>query len=172
MGCLGIFSRPDGHSSTKRTVKHPAVRAALALLLLAIEVPAGWAQTPEDEQALRTLWQQFETAFNAGDAAKVASFFTATADRISGTGAPVRGRAEIEQQYANMMARRRTDPASRPLRATITIRFVRADIALVDGYWTGERAGERVAGRFTLIAVQENGRWWIDAGRAWDFSLP
>ncbi len=145
------------------------MKTKLAIVMLfAVSAPAA-AQQTSDEQAVRALWQQFETAFNAGDTARIGSFFTPGADRISGAGAPVRGRAEIKRQYAAMLTRRAADGSTQPLRADITVRFVRPDVALVDATWGGRRAASSVAGRFVMVATKSDGRWLFDAGRAWDW---
>ena len=130
----------------------------------------AFAQTAADEAAVRALWQQFEDAFNAGDAGKIGPLFTPNADRISGSGAPMFGREEIRRQYGAMLERRAADPSAVPLRANIKVRFLRPDVALLDAEWQGTRARQPVAGRFTMIALKQNGRWLFDAGRAWEFS--
>ncbi|HEX6065276.1 MAG TPA: SgcJ/EcaC family oxidoreductase [Longimicrobiales bacterium] len=147
------------------------LRAALIALVLLFPVSIG-AQTPTDVQAVRALWQKFETAYNAGDAATIGSLFTPTADRINGSGPLVTGRASIQQGYAQLLARRAADPAATPFRPQIAVRLITPDVALVDGEWRSVRAGRDVAGRFVLVAVKTAAGWLFDAGRAWEFDLP
>ncbi len=142
------------------------LKLALGLMLLAAPLAA---QNAADERAVQALWQQFEAAFNAGDAAKIGTLFTPTADRISGSGAPMHGAQEIARQYGAMLVRRAADTSAVPLQAAIKVRFLRNDVALLDAEWNGRRATQPVAGRFTMIAVKNKGRWLFDAGRAWEF---
>jgi uncharacterized protein (TIGR02246 family) len=146
------------------------MRTAVVLIFLAVAVTLGAAQTRPEEKALRDLWNQFENAFNDGDARTVASLFSTDADRVTGTGEWVRGRADIRKQYEAMLAKRKADPTSQPLNAALSIRFLRSDVAILDGRWEGVRSGERVRGHFTLVATREKGRWWLAAGRAWDLA--
>ena len=125
-----------------------------------------------DEQAVRALWRKFESAYNAGDAATIGSLFTPNADRINGRGPMVRGRAAIEQGYAQLLARRATDPSAAPFRPQITVRMLTPDVALVDGEWKSVRAGRDVAGRFVLVAIRTKAGWLFDAGRAWEYDPP
>ncbi len=141
----------------------------LALLWLLILAAPAYAQESADERALRGLWQQLETGLNAGDAKSIAATFAEDADRVSGAGPWVRGRAAIEKQYAQMIGGRAADPATEPLRADITVRFLKPDVALVDGRWRGRRGGRAVAGHFLLVATKRANGWLFDAGRAWDF---
>ena len=53
-------------------------KLVLGLLMLASPLAA---QNANDERAVHALWQQFEDAFNTGDAAKIGTLFTPTADR-------------------------------------------------------------------------------------------
>ena len=144
-----------------------------ALLAFALLSPAPIrAQSDTDVQTVRALWQKFETAYNSGDAATIASLFTPTADRINGSGPLVVGRASSQQGYAELLARRAADPAATPFRPQIAVRLITPDVALVDGEWKSVRAGRDVAGRFVLVAVKTAAGWLFDAGRAWEFDPP
>ena len=146
---------------------------ALLIFVLALTPLPALAQSPNPhEPEVRALWQRFENAFNAGDAAAIGELFTDGADRVNGSGAWMRGRAAIQQQYGQMLQRRSADPSAQPFHPAITIRFVRDDVALVDGEWKGKRGGTDVGGRFILIAIRNSDRWLFNAGRAWDYPLP
>ena len=107
----------------------------------------------------------FERAFNDGDAIAAAQLYAVDSDRIGSDGEKVVGRELIRQRYAAMMQRRASAPASKPFHADIDVRFLRPDVAMLDGSWRGTRAGRPVRGFFTLTATKQNGRWSFAAGR-------
>ena len=144
-----------------------------ALLALAVLAPAtAHAQTAGDEQAVHALWQKFERAYNAGDAATIGSLFTPTADRINGSAPVVSGRDSIQKGYAQLLARRAADPSASPFRPRIAVRLITPDVALLDGEWRSVRGGREVAGRFVLVAIRTKAGWLFDAGRAWEYDPP
>lgn len=136
----------------------------LALTMVLIAACAACPDAAE-QQALQQLWVDFENAFNRGDAAAVASYYQVDADRIDANGTQVIGRDQIQQGYAAVLARRAADASTKPFHATIQVRLLRTDVAILDGVWTGSRAGEAVRGHFTLLATKEGGRWSLAAGR-------
>ena len=142
------------------------MRSATALIFLAGLAATGCAVDPAaDERALHELWDEFERAFNAGDAIAAARLYAKDSDRIGSDGVKVSGREEIEKKYAAMLARRTADPSSKPFDAMIEVRLLHPDVALLDGSWRGVRAGKPVRGFFTLTATKQYGRWLIAAGR-------
>lgn len=142
------------------------MRAVKGWILLAALVASGCAVHPGiEERALQNLWSEFERAFNAGDATAAARLYALDSDRIGSNGVKVSGREEIEKKYAAMLGRRTADPSSKPFHATIEVRLLRPDVALLDGSWSGMRAGKPVRGFFTLTATKQQGRWLIAAGR-------
>lgn len=118
-----------------------------------------------DERALHELWRRFERAFNDGDSVAAASVYAPDADRISASGELVSGRDEIQKRYAAMLQRRAADSSSVPFHAEIRVRLLTADVALLDGAWSGVRDGGTVRGHFTLTATKQDGQWLIAAGR-------
>lgn len=142
----------------------------IGLVLLASLLGAGCAVDREvtranDERALHELWRRFERAFNDGDAETAASVYAPDADRISSSGELVTGRDEIQKRYAAMLARRSADPSTVPFHAEIRVRLLTAEVALLDGTWSGVRDGGTVRGFFTLTAMKCDGQWLIVAGR-------
>lgn len=109
----------------------------------------------------RAIWTRFEELYNEGDAEGVAPY-APDADRITTGGDIGHGRAEIQEQYAAGLATREADPTIRPLRADIIVRFLRPDVALLDGtaVWDSESSIQ-----FTVIATGSNDQWSIAAGR-------
>lgn len=138
--------------------------AAPLVLLLVASVVISRAPVNE-EKAVRDLWERFERAFNAYDAAKVAELYAPDADRVNAGGEWARGRVEIRRQYETELERRRADPSVRPFKPTVHLRFLRTDVAMIDGEWNWMRSGRSVRGQFTVVALKERGRWWISSGR-------
>jgi uncharacterized protein (TIGR02246 family) len=138
------------------------------ILMLLVCARLGSAQEARDMRTVREIWQGFEAAYNAGDAATIAAFFSPDADRINASNVRTRGRAAIEKDYAEMLAKRAAIPNVQPFKPKISIRFVKPEVALIDGEWTGEQNGKSTGGRFVLVAIKNAGRWQLDAARAWD----
>jgi uncharacterized protein (TIGR02246 family) len=127
--------------------------------------PSVQEQPKDDTALLRSMWAQFEAAFNARDAKSIASLYAPDADRINPAGEIATGRAAIQRQYEGIFARLKADPSAAPLQASIKIRFLRRDVAILDGSWRAVRSGQEVRGQFTVIATKEGGEWRMIAGR-------
>jgi uncharacterized protein (TIGR02246 family) len=139
---------------------------ATPLILLAVAGSVVMARPAVDEEeAVRDLWERFEHAFNRFDAAEIAGLYAPDADRVNAAGEWARGRNEIRRQYEDELQRRRADPAVRPFKPTIRLRFLRSDVALIDGEWDWVRSGRSVRGQFSVVASKEEGRWSIASGR-------
>ena len=131
------------------------------MLVFLVAVPLAGQDLALEEPAVRELWARFDELFNQGDAEGVAALYAPDADRTSSPGGRVaRGRAEIQDMYAALIANR---DANWEPPTTIRIRFVRPDVALLDG--VARTAPGRVLFSFTVVMTKENGRWWIAAGR-------
>ena len=117
-----------------------------------------------EEHALREMWAQFEDHYRQRNATGVANLFAPDGDRINHQGQLAQGRSEVQQQYEAIF-RNESDPVSQSRDATLTIRFLRPDVALLDGRWTSNGASGIIKGVFTVIAMKEHNRWWIVAGR-------
>ncbi len=116
----------------------------------------------EGEFEVQAMWDRFEEAFGAGDADGVSALYAEDADRINHRGVVARGRTEIQAQYAAAIASRQADPTTLPYHADITVRFLRPDIAIIDGLLV--RNSEETS-QFTVIATKTDGQWLIAAGR-------
>jgi uncharacterized protein (TIGR02246 family) len=139
---------------------------AAPLVLLAVAASVVMARPAVDEEeAVRDLWERFEKAFNGYDAGAVAGLYAPDADRVNAAGEWARGRSEIRRQYETELERRKADPTVRPFKPTIRLRFVRPDVAMIDGEWDWTRSGRSVRGQFTVVASKEEGRWSISSGR-------
>jgi uncharacterized protein (TIGR02246 family) len=117
-----------------------------------------------EEERLRKMWHRFEVLYNNHDAPGIANLYAPDGDRINPQGQFDRGRAEVMKQYEAIFENE-ADPGSDPLHSTIIIRFLRKDVALLDGKWEAELPSGKIAGYFTVTATKEDGRWWIAAGR-------
>jgi len=137
----------------------------LIFIMTAIAAPTFAQDNATGEKALRDMWSRFEKAFNNGDAKTVAGIYARDGDRVSAAGVYSSGREETRKQYQGIFDRRKADASSVPFHAEIKIRFLRPDVALLDGTWTGQRAGKEVKGTFTVTATKEKGTWLIAAGR-------
>jgi uncharacterized protein (TIGR02246 family) len=119
--------------------------------------------TDNEEDAIRTLWLQFESYFEDGDADGVASLYTIDSDRYTNDGRRGDGRDGVKGLYAEIFAGRVDDPPiKKGYHAELKIRFLRPDVAIVDGI------SKRTPGRtsyFTIVVTKESGEWLISAGR-------
>ena len=128
----------------------------------------------QDETAIFQTWLRLSEAWGNGDAEQVASLFDADCDHRLHTpgGAVRRGRAPLERTFSNAFSRRAT-AAGRRLRVTFTsVRFIKPDVAIVDGtmlFGAGAgRNGTRLpegAEPFTAVMRQADSGWLIAACR-------
>ena len=140
------------------------MRILSSLFIAAVLISPATAQSPEgEEEAVRALWERFEQFFEVGDAEGIASLYALNADRISSSQLKAQGRAQVWEQYRTALAQRDSNPDTiRPYHADITLRFLRPDVAILDGISTPTPG---VKSHFTVVVTKENGQWWIAAGR-------
>ena len=77
----------------------------IVALALALSAPIGAADakgTPADEAAIRRLLAAYTEAFNRHDVNAVVMLHTESAELVQRSGIYLRGRAELEQQYARI----------------------------------------------------------------------
>jgi uncharacterized protein (TIGR02246 family) len=133
------------------------------------------AQQPTDPQheraAIQAVLDEHGTAWSRGDAKAAASVMTDDADWISGSGKVYKGRAAIEEMHRQafagpMKGSRHSHPG------TADIRFLRPDVAVVDGDTRMENIHDENGkelppsmGRYTAIFVKQQGRWKVAAFR-------
>jgi uncharacterized protein (TIGR02246 family) len=139
------------------------VKIATGLILITTGMLAQ--NVASEEAAIRKFWQRFEEAFNSYDAEKVSSLYATDGDRINADMEIARGRTEVAAQYQKELAKRRADTSTVPLPATVAIRLLDSQVAIVDGEWEGFMAGKRVRGQFTAILKKGAEDWQIAAGR-------
>jgi uncharacterized protein (TIGR02246 family) len=136
----------------------------LRLTILLLLCTPTFAQSQADEEsAPRELWSRFAEFYAANDAEGVASLYAEDSDRFANVSEKAVGRAEVMEQYRATLDRRKSAPPTTPYNPTeITIRFLRPDVAILDGV---SSPTETTRVLFTVIATKEDGRWWIAAGR-------
>jgi uncharacterized protein (TIGR02246 family) len=146
-----------------------------AAFFVALTAAAGGAVPADpaaERAAIQVLLDAHGAAWTRGDAAAAAAVMTEDAEWITSTGKVVRGRAAIEALHREWFAGRlKGSRHSHP--GTPDIRFVRPDVALVDGdsYVGGlldEQGRERPASisTYTAVFTKENGRWLVTAFRS------
>lgn len=122
--------------------------------------------TPADEAAIRALVEQYQQAFNAGDAGKAAGIFAENGVFVDAFGKAFEGRSEIEKQVAG------GDTQGKPERLTLTVeavRFIKPDVALMRGRSTTE--GGTVPqgqgdGHWAAVSMKVAGQWKVVAAEA------
>lgn len=118
-----------------------------------------------DEQVIREILQQLETAWNGYDSAGFASVFTEDANFIQIFGGQLDGRPAIEAAHRHIFETiYRGSQASFVLRS---MRFLRPDVAVVFArahvkFKEGSESRE-IETRPTLILVKEQEKWQIVA---------
>src|SRR5438067_695786 len=100
------------------------------LTLLAGELSRAAAQNEAEERALQQRAADFVAAFNRGDAAAVAAFWTADGDYVDQFGHALRGRKAIEAAFRKQFA---DAPGAKLRIIPATLRWVKPDLAIEDG---------------------------------------
>jgi uncharacterized protein (TIGR02246 family) len=123
------------------------------------ETPVG---TPEDEAAIRALFDQQGEAWNRHDGEGLAAGFAHDADFINITAKALRGRAEIARHHNeifNGVYRNATGE-----RGELRIRFIRPDVATIEASSKLTLPGQpdRHA-HFLAVASRQHGKWELRA---------
>ncbi len=120
--------------------------------------------------AVRRRLIAYSEARDRHDARAMASFFGQHADLVGSTGQVSRGRVEIERTLER--EHRSVYQSSRAIREIRSIRFLRNDVAIVDGAFEVVGAIDVVGraielkGLFTYVLTNDDGEWFIDAYRS------
>jgi len=122
-----------------------------------------------DEAAIRKAWQDYVAAWNKHDSKLLATFLAEEVDRRTADGQILNGRAEtlagIERAWGP-----NKDSTEKSIQ--VDVRFLTADIAILDARDEMRIAGVPVRTNHTSIFVRENGRWLTAAIRAWRLTPP
>lgn len=145
---------------------------SLAALIVASFVVFGtpaFAQQPDAD--MQKVMQQYETAWNKGDAKALAALYSRDSLRIGSDGQPLAGRAAIEQSFMkNFAADWKGTKLTTKLTRTAT---VTPDVRLMLG--TYELTGPndmKLRGHFLNTAVREGGQWKIASVAATPITTP
>ena len=128
-----------------------SVTVGAAILMTAILA----AQTVDPGVA--KIAEQYQAAFNKGDAKAVGAMYTANATRLAPNGQLLTGKAAIEQEYQTNFAG--------PFKGTkLTLRAgqsqrVTADVAVIEGTYEVTGTPNVVRGRYVNTVVREGGQW-------------
>ncbi|MFO0925681.1 MAG: SgcJ/EcaC family oxidoreductase [Gemmataceae bacterium] len=128
--------------------------------------PAASADTRKaDRAAIRANMQAFLQAFQAGDAARVASFWTADGELIEEDDTVHRGRTAIATAYREVF----TPPAKRTIEIEAdSLRFPSRDTAIEEGsvkVRVGQ--GDPTVRRYSVLHTREGGKWLMAVVREW-----
>ena len=124
-----------------------------------------------NDDAIRKLYADFTAAWNAHDAAKLASFYTIDGDTVEPDGVTAKGREEVEKHFATEHGAAFKDTE---LKLTVdSVWFISADVALVDGTYAvvgavdpnGQPLPPR-KGLLTSVLLKEHGAWHVAASRS------
>ena len=155
--------------SRMRVTSRSLKQFILPLVLLAASVANADNRDP-DRQAIHGLIDSFVTCWDRADAEQLSMLWKADGDIIVPDGSLIRGRHQIENFYAGVFAGGYS--ASTAIASIDQLRFLSANLALIDGQFTIRRVlsannqelpPER--GFFSIIAQRSSGRWLIVAVR-------
>ncbi len=147
--------------------------AMSATLILAI---SGQAAEPRpdsspEESAIRAAVQSYVAAFNQGDAKALAALWSPEAVYANPlTGQQVIGRAEIEKQFAAILA----EGKGAKLQAnTESVQFVSPNVAVEQGTAKVVRPDQPPEeSQYTAVYVKREGQWLLDRVTEEDMSIP
>jgi uncharacterized protein (TIGR02246 family) len=146
-------------------MKTLAFRFRLLLVVLAIPILTNDSSRAQEkaEDAIRATLQTYATAWNAADARTIAELYTVDADYTGFGSVMTRGRTEIENRYAALLAG--SFSGTEIAIDMSSLRFLKPDVAIVDGSMdlTGLHAadGSPKAAKALFIAIMTNdeGQW-------------
>jgi uncharacterized protein (TIGR02246 family) len=146
--------------------------SGLAAIALAAALAVGYLAAQEtvskgaDEEGIRQQSREFAKAFESGNAKAVASFWTEQGEYFDDTGLALRGRAEIEKEFAQFF---KEHPKSQVAVEIESIRFPARDLAIEEGVLLQRAEGKALPAstRYSVIHVRENGQWRIAVCREW-----
>jgi len=138
-----------------------------ATTVFADDKPAAGAS---ERRAVLALLTQLETGFNEGDAKGLAACWTENGEFVGPAGAQADGRENIEKQFKEAFAARKTTKLQIHVRH---LRLVNEGLALVEALAEVKPAvatgGAPVA---AFVLVKQNGRWLIESARETITHLP
>jgi uncharacterized protein (TIGR02246 family) len=140
------------------------------LVLAAGSGPAAFAQRADEEARIRRHLERYTAAWNRGDAKALASLYDVEGAITSASGHTVQGRDALEKGFAEGFAG--ATKGSRMTAIVGTIRFLKPDVAVVEGVW--ELSGLRgpdgkemppVKGLSLAVYVNKGREWLLAVGQ-------
>ena len=135
----------------------------LALCLAVLPFLTGQPAAPNEDKAVRDAIDAYTAAFNRGRLDDLLTLLAAEVDFIDEDGKRFTGKTSLGEVLKNSMA----VLSGRTVKTTISsLRFLRPDIALVDGKADIFAAdGSNSTGRFTAVWNKSSGRWLLTSLR-------
>jgi uncharacterized protein (TIGR02246 family) len=127
-------------------------------VLLGVAATKG---TPEDERAIRQVIADRMAAFNRHEAKLNPAGFSDDFDVVLPNGSYIVGKPDLGDRFSTVLSN------ARLIETVDRIRFIRPEVALVDGKFEfiGTEMKPDPKGLECLVLVKENGRWVIAALR-------
>lgn len=126
-------------------------------------------QTKESPEAaeldgLQASAEEFEKAFNAGDAKAIAALFTENAEAVDEDDDFLEGRDQIETRFAELF---KDYPKAKIEVELTSLRKLTPDVAVEDGYSTTTLDPDEPGSRspYTVVHVKREGKWLIASVR-------
>lgn len=143
-----------------------ALLAAVAIgLVLAQDKPAAPAPRPDDEKAIREVSEAIARAFEKGDAAAFAAFFTEEGEYQDEDKDIIRGRDALTKSYAAFFAKR---PELKVESKIDKIRFLGKDTAVEEGTFTVTAKGTPPnASKYSTLYARQDGKWMVALLKEW-----
>ena len=120
-----------------------------------------------DQEAVRAAVKDFIKAFEKGDAKGLTALFTEEGEYVANDGATLRGRAAMEDGYAQFFKK---NPDMKLEVNVDSIRFVSKDNGVLEGAARSYKAGkpgDPTTSRISGLYVRENGQWRLALLREW-----
>ena len=146
-----------GWASSRHSLRARADRAPGAVLCLAES-----KETAEDENAIRKVLADEAEAFNRHEGNLIPAAYSEHFDAVISNGVRIPGKPDLT---AGFKAHLRN---AQKIQTVQRIRFVRPDVAIVDGTfeYTGTAIKPYPKGLQTVVLTKENGRWVMTAVRS------
>ena len=121
----------------------------------------------DQDREIQFLWEQFEKAYDSGDARAIANLWLADGDLFSLSGGIFRGREEIETFFKESL--KNSYKGSTFDLKIDSIKKVKADVVVVDGTWQilGDALPQDYPsqGIYTQVLIKSDGKWKILSAR-------
>jgi uncharacterized protein (TIGR02246 family) len=134
----------------------------VAVLAGCSQAPAGPTFTQQDTQTITSQIEELKTAYNARDAAKVASFFSANGIVMPPNQSTARSRESVQEYYAARFNEGASNLELEPrdISGTATLAYASGDYRLTIANGSGEPQRDR--GKFVWVLRKTNDRWLIE----------